>query len=151
MFRSLFFFLAASLRLWGLMPSAPTQREASSQFRAVSEALRGAAVLIFHPHWQRILTMGPLKFQRRMAGLQETCCTRLSVFAQEMWIMLLSCVTFPICGVLTVTKTSLFKWLSHQGTQPLITMRMSDCRRCLGNLESRVRSGLGEQGASASR
>lgn len=56
---------------------------------------------------------------------RELCSTRLSVFAEEIWIMLLSCMTFTICVTLSVTKMPFFKWFSHYGIQPLIMMYVS--------------------------
>lgn len=57
---------------------------------------------------------------------RELCSTRLSMFAEEIWIMLLSCMTFTICVTLSVTKMPFFKWFSHYGIQPLIMMYVSD-------------------------
>lgn len=57
---------------------------------------------------------------------RELCSTRLSMFVEEIWIMLLSCMTFTICVTLSVTKMPFFKWFSHYGIQPLIMMYVSD-------------------------
>lgn len=57
---------------------------------------------------------------------RELCSTRLSMFAEEIWIMLLSCMTFTICVTLSVTKMPFFKWFSHYVIQPLIMMYVSD-------------------------
>lgn len=57
---------------------------------------------------------------------RELCSTRLSMFAEEIWVMLLSCMTFPICVTLSVTKMPFLKWFSHYGIQPLIMMYVSD-------------------------
>lgn len=57
---------------------------------------------------------------------REWCSTRLSMFAEEIWIMLLSCMTFTMRVTLSVTKMPFFKWFSHYGIQPLIMMYVSD-------------------------
>lgn len=71
---------------------------------------------------------------------RELCSTRLSMFANEIWIALLSCMTFYYVCCIVSDKNAISKWFSHCGIQSLIMMYVSDSILFLWNCSIRLLS-----------
>lgn len=71
---------------------------------------------------------------------RELCSTRLSMFAKEIWIALLSCMTFYYVYSTVSDKNAISKWFSHRGIQSLIMMYVSDSILFLWNCSIRLLS-----------